>query len=519
MENSEKVNLNAEDLRTVSNGHAEDHKMNPEDPEVKKSKLEAGIFPVSIAGSSEWHYRGEGGANLVISLLKEKKVLRFSKSKYPDKDHDSKILEIAFYANNVMRHALGEHFMRQLAIGVVSDTDFEHVRQEAQQFRPVERCKKDIMSHRVIVSPDCVFLTQRFDLNTVGETFSIEIKPKQGWHSEKATCAVDLCSRCLKQYAKLYQGKIDRISRYCPLDLFSGDRQRMKRAVFDLFENPHNRFKIYKDGDLIYTENKGDPLVVEKDLRKWLLGNDQEKDSSNTARGLHHLASLLCVVLLTNFEPTSKDKHSIVTDDWIDLQLEDPLVPVRCRRLSCDTRCERLPQGCILQKVLSLQKHADISDHDAKVLCEKLLNNIDDLERLQQLILWHPMTVEEQSRKSTKELEVKGLSRPEIENLQQLQRFLLSVTAKDVSLLITFRQVEDPSIEPMLDLPSVQIPKSGKYFRVMISVIDLDPKPVHRISTWVKRKEEYLQIYRLNTQPENNPPQTKAFKCDKLLTA
>ena len=41
---------------------------------------------------------------------------------------------------------------------IVSDTDFDHVRLEAQQFRPLERCKKDIMSHRVIVSPDCVFL-------------------------------------------------------------------------------------------------------------------------------------------------------------------------------------------------------------------------------------------------------------------------------------------------------------------------------------------------------------------------
>jgi hypothetical protein len=45
------------------------------------------------------------------------------------------------------------------------------------------------------------------------------------------------------------------------------------------------------------------------------------------------------------------------------------------------------------ESVLSLQQHAHISDHDAKVFCEKLLNNIDDLERLHQLILWHPMTI------------------------------------------------------------------------------------------------------------------------------
>jgi hypothetical protein len=34
-------------------------------------------------------------------------------------------------------------------LSLVSDSDFDHVRQEAQQFRPLERCKKDIMSHRV----------------------------------------------------------------------------------------------------------------------------------------------------------------------------------------------------------------------------------------------------------------------------------------------------------------------------------------------------------------------------------
>jgi len=35
----------------------------------------------------------------------------------------------------------------------------------------------------------------------------------------------------------------------------------------------------------------------------------------------------------------------------------------------------------------------------------------------------------------------------------------------------------------------------NRLFRVQVSVIDLDPKPVHRIGTWVKRKEEWLEAY------------------------
>jgi hypothetical protein len=55
----------------------------------------------------------------------------------------------------------------------------------------------------------------------------------------------------------------------------------------------------------------------------------------------------------------------------------------------------------------------------------------------------HPIV---ESAKSVSELEACGLSSSEIEDLQQLQRFLLSVTAKDVSLLITFRQVHNCEI-------------------------------------------------------------------------
>ena len=59
------------------------------------------------------------------------------------------------------------------------------------------------------------------------------------------------------------------------------------------------------------------------------------------------------------------------------------------------------------------------------------------------LMLGHKILIPNFSEfdKSVIELKRKGLNDDNIDSLHHLQRFLLSVTAKDVSLLITFRQV------------------------------------------------------------------------------
>ena len=125
-----------------------------------------------------------------------------------------------------------------------------------------------------------------------------------GWHSvENASCVEDLCHRCLKQYAKLYKGEIKSISRYCPLDLFSGDQMRMKKAIFDLFERPHNRFKVFKNGQLLYTESVGNHNSLKEEIQNWL-GPESYKssDSKDDGNNIHRLSSLLCTALLAPIE-------------------------------------------------------------------------------------------------------------------------------------------------------------------------------------------------------------------------
>ena len=57
-------------------------------------------------------------------------------------------------------------------------------------------------------------------------------------------------------------------SNYCPLDLFSGDEQRMKIAISNLINNPQNNFKLFKNGSCCYDQDfsQSDFFTVVKEL-------------------------------------------------------------------------------------------------------------------------------------------------------------------------------------------------------------------------------------------------------------
>ena len=62
----------------------------------------------------------------------------------------------------------------------------------------------------------------------------------------------------------------------------------------------------------------------------------------------------------------------------LDVTSEAPAAAVRgSSRSSCDTRAAPLPRNSILQRLLTLQRHAEIGDHDAKELSDRLMNEIE----------------------------------------------------------------------------------------------------------------------------------------------
>ena len=77
---------------------------------------------------------------------------------------NNQVRSIAHYANHVMRPALGEHYVRPLAVGNVTGEELHHVRDVIQPLRPKKRRNKDISGRKVIVTHDCVRLTEEYQV-------------------------------------------------------------------------------------------------------------------------------------------------------------------------------------------------------------------------------------------------------------------------------------------------------------------------------------------------------------------
>ncbi|KAK9907753.1 hypothetical protein WJX75_009233 [Coccomyxa subellipsoidea] len=94
-------------------------------------------------------------------------------------------------------------------------------------------------------------------------TLCVEIKPKCGFLPTSALIRPEHAVKRrvprfqLHQLLKLEQGKIQRLSAYNPLDLFSGSPQRMEAALAALFEEPQNNLRLFLGGAAVQLPKDG----------------------------------------------------------------------------------------------------------------------------------------------------------------------------------------------------------------------------------------------------------------------
>lgn len=196
----------------------------------------------------DWSYINEGNAHIVLQLKDTEYVLRIIKDDTKSVDFES-VQKSVNFVNFVMNPLLcGDSKCAQEVISIPL-MELDELRTVLHTVRPENRRTKSVLSKYAIKTLNLTFLSPKCDTN-----YCIEIKPKEGFLSSGLK-PLSKCYYCLKQYLKLELGLIKEKSSYCPLDLFSGNKERMKLALMNLINNPQNNIKLFENGQVIYHAN------------------------------------------------------------------------------------------------------------------------------------------------------------------------------------------------------------------------------------------------------------------------
>ncbi|XP_028302062.1 inositol-pentakisphosphate 2-kinase [Gouania willdenowi] len=457
---------------------------------------------VDKMNEADWKYHGEGNKSLVVSHVQLSRVLRFLKYPAEDSENPPQTVEQAYrqiqntvdFSSNVMSSLLGDKFIHS---GEVVKLPLEFVRQlsiKVQQQRPAWRCDKvmDIYSGCALCLPNLTSPVLHQQTHT--PTLCIEIKPKCGFLPSSKHVSKDIktkvCRFCMHQHYKVANGKWKRRSLYCPLDLFSGNRQRMQFAIRHLTEEPQNNFKIFKGGQCIYSSKEG------------------SDDSPDLNLLLHHLRPYF---MNGNKRINSHMTSKAVLNDFIQV-LVDALLSgggeVMDRRGDGRSFCEAslfnkervrhaspgLPSDSVLFRILQTQMLDMLDIEGLYPLYRRVEQHLQDFPK-------------ERSR-----LQIDGpYDEDFLEKLQKcpadddcsvehavtkVHQYRVAMTAKDCSIMVTLV----PSAEEKDDDDDDEGPRRVSVvrppaFSCSVSVLDLDPKPFDSVARQLRLDQKIVSCY------------------------
>jgi Inositol-pentakisphosphate 2-kinase len=484
----------------------------------------------------------------VIRLNKE--VLSAS-SASTVQDHFQMFADRLEYSRSLMRPLIGEHFVDAGRIVFVQHTFVATLINQFNSYRPTKRRKVHSLENTIcdewipavmmtdytsIVPPP---IAQHDAHRPRRFTISVEIKPKWGFLPSKCAPISDqthikraVCRFCMNQVFKLHRGKASVRSSYCPMDLFSGQASRIKRALEALFSCPQNNLRVYIRSHKDLTAKQVDPMQPhEYSSALQSITGQVYTGHAGDILAQKHLQSIVLQVLL---------KHSPLLDrlafiqQWFDSYDVEGTYPLFCQLCEEITRacltgdgdddddtvvrtvCDSIDQSLSHKTMDSLQrkfKDAYASRQQQKLqqasshcygqtlLCGD--TNAIDISDSLCAALTRGATVAMASRK---EMAVDSkLCKPEA--TAQLSKFLVAATAKDTSLMLTVEHATESTRSTTIDNSLCGFPVHGARLDVPISscvsvpiqyrvaVTDLDPKSAHRIPKYYREDCTIVQQF------------------------
>ncbi|KAK4351948.1 hypothetical protein RND71_027466 [Anisodus tanguticus] len=421
--------------------------------------------------AEEWCYRGEGAVNLVLAYNGEHpdfvgKVLRVQKvprNRSECENGYSGLTELECliwkeYEELVSaptREIVEYYFVQRVMCPLLGSKNVD-----AGIHIPVTREFLEIVDNNVLcqrpswrvdaakVNPLCdsVLLISDHSLFPPGKVkkdycISVEIKPKCGFLPLSEFIAPDNTIKRsvtrfqMHQALKLHQGKTSEISAYDPLDLFSGSRDRVHKAIKGLFKTPQNNFRVFLNGSLILGG----------------LGGNADATSCEVGK---------------TFENA----------------LEGVIQAVDAKRTECflDLISKTVSSSGLLNKVLEVQK---LDNADIEGAIHAYYNIIS------QPCMVCKQSVDDQLSKRYNSLH--SISKDE--SLKIVRNYLIAATAKDLSMMVSFRPREDESAESPYCMVSLE--STNQSFDYKAYFIDLDMKPLERMEYYYKLDQQIVGCY------------------------
>ncbi|XP_015283012.1 PREDICTED: inositol-pentakisphosphate 2-kinase [Gekko japonicus] len=441
---------------------------------------------------NEWRYHGEGNKSLVVSHRKRCIVLRFLKfppnrSKTPE-DIFHQLQNIVHFGKHIMKQFFGEKYVHY---GEVVQLSLDFVRQlclKIQSERPESRCDKDMdaLSGYAMCLPNLT----RLHFAEHRPILCVEIKPKCGFLPFSSHVSQEIkhkvCRYCMHQHLKVAKGKWKRPSKYCPLDLFSGNKQRMHFALRSLLQEAQNNLKIFKNGELIYGCKDEDTLSDLNELACHLKpfffpSNGLVSGPHCTRTILKELIHVITMTLLSSTDDCKAgDMKTVPTSQGRSYCEASAFTKELIRNGKNKTETSGLPRDCLLYKTLQVQM-LDLLDIEG---IYPLYNRVDQyLEEF-----------------------------PEERNVLQIDG---PYNESFYEKLLDLSTEDDGTVDSEQRLV---VPTSKSRFTFSLSVLDLDLKPYESIHHQYRLDGKIVNYYLKNTQAKDDSVMTGLLKENENCT-
>lgn len=406
-----------------------------------------------------WYYKGEGNVNVVLAVPADGTVVRVMKS---DGSAAAAALSVLVrYRDAVDRLFFADGDYTDVPTPMtMSANELRDIDECVRRDRPPDRQHKRLgwTSGLVAVCPDYTVLPAT-PLSQPNPIYCVEVKPKQGWLHEadraarRGSFGTARCVFCAHQYLKLSRGDIREVSRYCPLDLFSGRRERACRAIRRLFSTPQNNLKVFVDGQPADRRDFG-------------------RAARETFGDVGRLCSFVAAVLLgagygdMDACPATVDGGG---DEDASRATDDDCGSPRTDRPPCNFDAVPMPPHCVLHKILTMQMMQTTGFADVCSAYERRSPRAAQFDHVDSLF---------------------AAADPESVSGRPVDGYLVAATAQDCSVFVTFsRMTRDERTEHVVRF-------GGLRYAVRVKVSDLDPKPLSTVEKHRKRNADVLLAYK-----------------------